>query len=628
VFSLIAALLLSAQEVPRVEAAITVTAERLEQPVEESTAAVTVLTRDELSRTPAVNLGEVLQLVPGLQIIAVNPGAPPMIASRGFFGAGEVEYLQLRIDGIEVGDAESGLADWRSVPIESIDRIEVLRGAGSSLFGDTALGGVVQVFRREESHAAISAGSFGLRRWNAAYATDAFTIAASVVRSDGFREHSASEERFAHAAWKRGAMSLSLDASNREREDPGPLGAEELYRLDGEESRRWRAAFAYRSDALDAQVHVRERDSEQVRTLLLAPGLGDRALRDLDTRALGAAATQTFALTHGRVAAGGDAAYESIDSDYFAFNPSRGQQLAGGSGSRRRAAAFASGEWNATPRLRIAAGARFDVIDDRFASFDARDHALSPRLGASLDLGVATAYVQLSRAFKAPTLDQKFDLRPLPDFAGGTFTISNAELVPQRAKNLELGLRGGTHAIAWEAIGYETEVEDEIDFDVRTFRYANIGRSRHRGLETMLVAQPTSSFATRISYTWTHVVPLEGENRGNQLKNIAEHVIRLGVDVRSAVDVHVAVEHSASRWLDDAHRFPLDDATVVDVRVARAIGAFTAAIDARNLFDRDYAPLGFALADFNGDDVPFLYPAEGRALAFTLSWHAPKGDSP
>jgi outer membrane cobalamin receptor len=631
-------LLFSAQEVPRIEETIVVTAERLEQRLEESTAAVTVLRAEELQRLPAATLGDVLQLVPGLQLLAVNPGAPPMIASRGFFGAGEVEYLQLRIDGVVVGDAESGLADWRSVPIASIDRIEILRGAGSSLFGDTALGGVVQVFRRDTSHASFSAGSFGTIRWNAAYADRGFDVGANVVRSDGFRVHSTSEEQFAYAAWERGSLRLSVDASDRERDDPGSrdpqqwiddrFGSDALFAFDHDDSRRVRGAVHYRDETIEAIAHVQDRQSEQVRTLLLAPGLGDRALRDLDTRAAGVSATKTFTMTSGRVAAGADAGYESLDSAYFAFDESRGDRLVAGNGSRRHAAAFASGEWRVTKVLRLAAGGRWDGIDDEFEGTLAQDRAFSPRLGASLDLGAVAAYVQLSRAFKAPTLDQKFDLRPLPDFAGGTFTISNPELTPQRSKNVEVGVRGGASAFAWEAIGYTTDVEDEIDFDLRTFRYANIGRSRHRGVEAMLVAQPAGPFAARLTYAWTRVQPLEGEHRGNQLKNIAEHVLRLGVDARAAVDIHVEVEHAASRFLDDANRFPLDDATVVDVRVARAFGDFTAAFDARNLFDRQYVPLGFALTDFSGADVPFFYPAEGRSLTFTLSWQSRKGASP
>lgn len=150
------------------------------------------------------------------------------------------------------------------------------------------------------------------------------------------------------------------------------------------------------------------------------------------------------------------------------------------------------------------------------------------------------------------------------------------------------------------------EQPDEIDFDVRTFRYANIGRSRHRGVEAML-----HRGIANVSYTWTRV---EGES--GHLKNIAEHVLRAGFDVRSFIVVHLGIEHAADRWLDDANQFPLDDATLVDLRVAKTFASFTAAIEATNLFDARYAPLGFLL----GDDAPYNYPAAGRAVALSLTW--------
>jgi outer membrane cobalamin receptor len=542
---------------------IVVTAERIEQPWRESTAAITVLRREDLERLPARNLADALALVPGFQLIAVNPGAPPMLSSRGFFGAGEVEYVQLLVDGVPAGDVESGLADWRSIPIESIDRIEVVRGAGSSLFGDTALGGVVQVFRRPETHASLSIGSFGEKRLSVAGPH----ASASWIRSDGFREHSAFEERFANVTIGR----FTLDASTRDREDPGPAGQEDLYRDDREESRRVHAAYRYRG-ALDALIHAHDRHSEQTRTFLLAPGFGDTATRVIDTHGAGATVSKTF-----RSAVGGiELAHQ------------------GGAGTRRLGAAFLSGEWRVAPHVRIAAGARYDAIADSFESNDVRDRAFSPRLGVSFDAGLVTAYVQLSKAFKAPTLDQRFDRRT---FAG--FTISNPALSAQHAKNLEAGVRGAS----WEAIGYVTEVDDEIDFDVRTFRYANIGRSRHRGLETSYRGR----FAS-LGYAWTRV----SADGGHQLKNIAEHVLRAGFDLPH---VHLGIEHSANRWLDDENRFPLDDATLVDLRVTQAFGAFTAAVEARNLLDQRYAPLGFALGD-----TPFYCPASGRALALTLTW--------
>ena len=597
---LFAVAFLFAADPPRIEETIVVTAERLEQPWEESTASVTVLARDEIETLPAKTLGDALELVPGLQLIGVNPGAPPMISSRGFFGAGEVEYVQLLIDGVPAADVESGLADWRQIPIEDVDHIEVLRGAGSSLFGDTALAGVVQVFRRPQSHASATVGGFETARWSASYASEAFHIGASGARSEGFRDHSESRELFASLGLERGRVKATLDLSDRDRDDPGardaaemesdPFGSNEIFASDRDDSRRVRASLRW-SGAFDALLHAHDRSTTQTRTLLLAPGFADRATREVDTRGLGGSVTKTWTLARGRVAGGADLAHESLRSDYDAE--------VRGDGSRRRGAAFVSGEWRITSKVRLAAGARFDSTRDEFESEDASDNAFSPRVGVAFDHGAVTTYVQLARAFKAPTLDQRFDQRP-------RIGISNPALVPQRSKNVEAGARGAE----WEVVAYLIDVEDEIDFDIRTFRYQNIGSSRHRGVEAMWRPRSRGRFAPRVTYAWTRVG--SGEI---QLKNIAEHVIRAGVDMRALVDVHLDVEHSANRWLDDDNLFPLGDATVVDLRVARTFGALTAAIESTNLFDEQYAPLGFALGD-----APYYYPAAGRSVAVTLTW--------
>lgn len=608
-------ILLATQVPPRLQETIVVSAERLEQTWRETTAAVTVLGHDELSQLPAQTLGDALRLVPGLQIIAVNPGAPPMMSSRGFFGAGEVEYMQLLVDGVPVGDAESGLADWRSIPIDAIDHIEVLRGPGSSLFGDAAIGGVVQVFRRKQTSVKGTAGVPA--GWSGDVSSPSLSLRAT--REEGFRDHSESRELFANAFFERGKLKTSLDVSDRKRDDPGPLsreqldadrfGSDALYSGDEEHTRIARATLQYRG-ALDVLVHAQHRDSDRTRTLLLAPGFGDRATRELETFGGGANVTRTIERSRRRLAVGVDVSADALRSRYGTID-----DVNDGRGSRRRGAAFFTGEWRVTRAVRLAGGARFDSIADSFEGTRVRDDAFSPRVGLAIDALGVTSYVQLARAFKAPTLDQRFDQRPLPDFQGGTFTISNPTLKAQRANNIEAGVRGASATRAWELVGYAMTVEDEIDFDVETFRYQNIGRSTHRGLESMVRWMPSDRRGLALTYTWTRA-----QSGGKQLKNIAEHLVRADANLRTLVDVHLSIEHSANRWLDDDNRIPLDDATVVDLRLAKTFAPFTLALDANNLFDARYAPLGFALGD-----TAFYYPAAGRSLALTLTW---KGAAP
>ena len=619
---------------------IVVTAERIETSQIESAAAVTVFTRADLQSMPVDTLADVLRYVPGLQLISVIPGAPPMISSRGFFGAGEVEYLQLFIDGVLAGDVESGLAAWQEISVDEIERVEILRGPASSLYGDTALGGVVSVTRKQSGPTFdVTLGSFGAKGAEVRFP------AASIrwQESDGFRAHGHSRDLTANARLHRGRIRASIDLSDRDRDEPGSRSASELrvnrlesdpiFRFDHDASRRMRAALQYSTESSTILLHASSRESEIVRTLLLTPTFPDRAARAIDTSRFGfEARNERKTGQQVRFAAGIEGFHERLESTYFAFDERRGDEVATGHGHRKRAAAYASAEWRVSPRTRITGGLRWDGINDSFAGENASDTAISPRLGLNTQFGATNLYFQASRAFKAPTLDQRFDQRPFPDISGGTFTISNPRLQPQQAINLETGVRRDVGDRQWEIVAYWMHVDDEIDFDPATFRYANIGRSSHRGIEAG--ARWRWGFMTPVvAYTWTRVEPRQGPNRNRQLKNIAEHVARATVALPGwrRLEASISVEHARGRYLDDANRFPLDDSTVADLRVqSRLPRGARLNLQVRNLTDEQYAPLGYALSDFNGDPQPLYFPAPGRSIEFSVGWTfaAPNGGQP
>jgi outer membrane receptor protein involved in Fe transport len=500
------------------------------------------------------------------------------------------------------------------VPVESAGRLEVVRGPGSSTFGDTALGGVVQLFREPRTNVSVAIGTFDMLRAQATGATERWHGTLSMTTTGGFRDHGSGREINGSGGWRASRLAVDVDLMHRRRDDPGPRSEEELrrdpfgsdpmFRFDGDETRR--ARVSVRAGELIAQAHRRE--SETVRTLLLAPGFGDRAERLLDAWGAGIGAAHEWSIGKGRVLGGGDVSWDALDTRY-ADTSARAR------GHRLNTAAFLSGEWRATTRLRIAAGARWDRIEDEFA-VQQIDDAFSPRIGLAYSAGGgSTLWLAVSRAFKAPTLEQRFDPRPFPDFAGGTFTISNGALRPQNALSFEVGTRGR----GWDVVAYEMRVDDEIDFDVATFRYANIGRSMHRGLEVSWRRPPSRRLRPMLTYSWTRVEPLEGEHRRNQLKNIARHLLR--GDLRIASALTVSLEHARGRYLDDANEFPLHDTTIVDVALSRAIGSATAALHVRNFFDERYAPLGFSLGE------PFYFPGPGRSITATISWRPATGGS-
>ncbi len=643
---------------------IVVTAERGPEARDDVPVALTVLTRDDIERLGAADLPEILAHLPGFHVLfAADPGATPMVSSRGFFGGGEAEYVLLLIDGAPVSNVESGVVDWRMLRAADIERVEAMRGAGSALYGDLAIGGVVQVFTRGRpagdgalGSVSLAAGSFGTAAADLVYRTalgrTGIALRGGHGRTEGYRSHAGEVRSQADVTIDlphtlRSRWSVLLSGRTFDREEPGPLPrdtadadpsrSDPLFRFDGDETRVGRAQLTAQYDGRrtrsSGRVQLSDRQSDRTQTLLIAAGVGDRTFRSLDTSALdGSFQIGTLPKpegAHGLEAHGGvNFALGRLATRYRAESESGepGAELARVAATRDALALYLTTAYRASDRVRLSVGARWDRIADAANGPHTAHEAWSPRAGITLRLGDPaedgpTLFAQVSRAFKAPTLEQLFDPRPFPDFAGGTFTISNAALAPQTARVLELGAVRPGRRSRLELTFYRMEVEDEIDFDPQTFRYVNLGRTRHVGAELAAHAA-LGRFAPFVEYAWTRTTSLVGENSGRQLKNIPEHVLRTGVRVELPGGVACTLRTSwiGGRYLDDANRVALDDALVTDLTVARTTKRTRISLDLLNLTNRRYEQLGYELPALEGGAVAYVFPAAGRSVRGGVEW--------
>jgi vitamin B12 transporter len=632
---------------PRLDVVVTVEREAI--PREEAAAAVTLLDRRQIESLPATSLASLLGYVPGVTMM-FDSGASgtPMMTSRGFFGGGEVEYVKLLVDGVPAGDAESGNVDWRRYRAADIERIEVLHGPGSALYGDTAIGGVIQLFTRDSEagggELTLDGGSFGTREVDASYVTQLgryrLALRAGSADNDGFRDHAGAGDRSSqlsllrtsdHSRWR-----LDANGSRKDRREPGPLTRFEigddrvqsnaLFRFDRDQSDRRRLSATYETfgtTELLATGYAATRDGDTLRTLLLAPGFGTTALRALTTRTYGTTIEAARELAGGTVRAGLDLDRSSLTGRYAAVGDD-GQTLdvtASQRGRRERAGLFVTGAWNVCARCRLSAGIRRDDLHDDFRETSHDASAWSPRAGLNVRLGGTSLFVQLSRAFKAPTLDQLFDPRPYPDGTGGTFTVSNPALRPQRARNVEAGLSRGDARSDVSLVAYRMNVTDEIDFDPQTFTYRNIGSSLHRGVEASVAFAKTSWLSPRLTYAWTRVA--DAATPSLQLKNIPEHVAQLLLHARlprqTSLDLVYRWTHGMT--LDDAGQFAMPDVSRVDLRAARDFARVRLHLDVLNALDAHYNELGYVLFDFSsGQQAALEFPAPGRTLRAGATW--------
>ncbi len=140
---------------------IVVTADRKARTVDETLAPVTIITRKDIEKYQATDVAEVLRRVPGINIS--NNGGVGKQTSVFLRGTASNHVLVL-VDGVKIGSATTGATAFEHVPLDQVERIEVVRGPRSSLYGSEAIGGVIQIFTRKggkgfRPEVNISAGS-------------------------------------------------------------------------------------------------------------------------------------------------------------------------------------------------------------------------------------------------------------------------------------------------------------------------------------------------------------------------------------------------------------------------------------------------------------------------------------
>jgi vitamin B12 transporter len=171
---------------------VVVTATRSPLPAERTPASVTVLTGERLRAEGITTLADALRTVPGLAIVQSGSfGGATSVFIRG----GESKYTKILVDGVPMNDA-GGAFDLSTLSTDNLDRIEIVRGPASVLYGSDAMAGVVQLFTRRGSGAthgdvAARAGGFGSRDVEAsARGGDArlsYSVAAAHHATDGFQ---------------------------------------------------------------------------------------------------------------------------------------------------------------------------------------------------------------------------------------------------------------------------------------------------------------------------------------------------------------------------------------------------------------------------------------------------------
>ncbi|MFZ5616410.1 MAG: TonB-dependent receptor plug domain-containing protein [Pseudomonadota bacterium] len=470
---------------------------RRERAAEDVGSAASVISADDIDANQFAFVADALKLAPGVSI-ARNGGAGGLASAR-IRGSSSGQTLVV-IDGVVVNDpsAPQGGFNFANLDVADIDRIEVLRGPQSIIYGADAIGGVIAI-RTKRSGPSLSAyaegGSRGTARSGATWfgeRGEAFARATiSGATSDGLSRASSGTEADGYRTLA-ASLTAGTEIGNGAALTLFARGSDSRAEIDGfpppffllGDTEETEDATDYSFSARLTHGGFDRTSGDGVSGALSASYSGvDRANADLGI--------ETFAATGDRLSA--DYVLAAPLSPFMTIE-------AGGEAERTQAkvsgvdesatagAVFALLEASLGERLTLSAGAR----RDEFSNFDG---ATTTRVAAAWTIGERTrVHASWGEGFRAPTL---FELN-FDQFGA----VPNPDLRPERASGFDIGIDRDAGPLHFAATFFRQRVRDQIDFDFAGAGYFNIDRVKSKGAELEIGAQLGTRASAHVVYSF------------------------------------------------------------------------------------------------------------------------------
>lgn len=607
-----------------------VTATRFAEPAASLPLGVSVITADEIRASGATSVNDALVRllgVPGRQDLF--NGGDTSLDLRGFGETADSNQVVI-LDGLRLNEADLSGTRMAGIPIESIERIEVLRGSGTVLYGEGATGGVIVITTKAGAGkqqatgatAYAGVGSHGLRDLRASgvlSTAGGFTLDAHAQKrkSDGFRPNQASdlESGDASGQWSNGTLRIGARVAQDELDAglPGSLTAAQ-YAANPRQSNNLQDHANIRNERLTAFAQA-ELGAWQ---LAFDAGRRERKLRsmnfgfpfDSDANA------HTYALrAREEVSVGTAKNVLVLGADFNDWQ--RNVLGAFGSEANQKSRAFyAKDDVILQGGTRLSLGARTEHItkdeSSSGTSLDDRQHAWE--LGASHPFGAGwTGYARVGRSFRLPNVDEF------------SFTSPGVILQPQVSRDTELGTRWNYAGGKLEARLYRSALTNEIGFDpnaVGAFGFfganVNFDPTLRQGAELDWNHAVTSSFSTRVNAVVRRATFRSGPYDGKDVPLVPRQTLALRGDWTPVAGHRL---NAGLNWVSSSHpdfnnTCSIPAYTTADARYAWQFHRNAElAFGVTNLFDRKYYTQAFRCA---GGQTTAIYPEAGRQVNASL----------
>ncbi len=593
------------------DAPVVVTATRTKTAPSPTLAPVTIFTRQDIEKAQTDSVPELLRGLPGIDV--VQNGGPGTTASVYMRGTNSGHVLVL-LNGRKLGSATLGTVSWQKLPVSQIERIEVVRGPRSTLYGSEAIGGVVQIFTRERGAGFNVDAEVGYGNWNTQQSSFSFyggsdttNASISIARyyTDGFNaKQTSTAANAANDLDDDGYRNESLSVMVGHRFESGTEVELDLYhakiRSEYDATSTFDSSNINHSLEQSAGVKL-EHDAAPWWRLTVTAGLSrndSRGFTDLTQDNMFNTDRRTFSLQNDFTVAknhlitiGGDYMEEEIESS-SSYDLSERYDMAlftQYQGSHGKA------DWVAGIRA---------IDNEQFGSHYTWDFEAGYRPTDNLRLiaGYGTA-------FKAPTFNDLY-------FPASAFGAGNASLQPEESKSFELGAEGRHAEIDWSVRGFYTEIDGLISWTNTTanpFYYTptNVDNAEITGME-LEAGRTIGRFDIKGSLT---MMEPKNVTDGTLLNRRSKTTFNtnIGYSFQShPAHINASVLYQSARFDDAANTYRMGGYTVTDLTGTYDIDeSWQIRLKAGNIFDKRYYTTYATATPYN---------APGRSIFASMAW--------
>jgi vitamin B12 transporter len=497
---------LSQEEIAEQELMV-VTASRGEEALSEALVAISVITSEDIQLSQAEDLTDLLRLEAGVDVVrSGSAGAQTSVFMRGT----NSNHTLVLVDGVRVSSANSGAALWEHLPLNQIERIEIVRGPRAGVYGSDAMGGVIQIFTNDDTQSSvrITGGSFGSSEItaNVGYERENGFVSLGIgARSsdgqsaqniDGY-SYDPDDDGYdnqnlllsggwngSHGEWSFGILAIDADIEfdqgvSTASQEVASLG----FASESENGWQQQYQFGYAGDDIVSDFGFF--------TSAFESGRWDASWQN--QLMVGTRTNLVFGVDYYREEGKNDSAYDESRNNTGLYTGMR---------TSRQGHDFE-------------ASLRYDDNSEFGSEF-------TGQLAWGTELGETTRLIaSYGTAFRAPNLSEQFS----PGFGG--FFAGNPDLQPESSTSVEIGLRwqpDSAHQASFNV--YMTDVEDLIVFSGRDFQAININEAEIRGVELGYQWRTAAwKFTGNMTFQDT-----EDRSTGNSLLRRPDEKLALGLD--------------------------------------------------------------------------------------------------